>query len=399
MSRFSHLSRSLCELLASRRRPSPLQISGDVDSLDAEKAGWVHVERGASWLIDVPPRRIIDPEGNCSAWAARLPAATADRYRKMVDCRVVGELLDHRYSFRGGVGGADPFATLQTADRGDDRWFAAVSACDLSPAADRQIAAVRRCVPHDQPLAMIGCWSPGNYYHWLMDGCTRLRLTEPAITSETLVHAPQTTRFQREFLQLLGIDPDRILSADRATFHRSPAVVASGRSAGPLVSANIDFLYQRLSSEVDSPTQRVLVRRRGNRQLENFAEVERALQPLGFSSVVLEEMALRDQIELFANAQIVVATHGAGLTNLAFCQSGASVLEIGSAVRPFECFYLIAHHRRLNYRLLIGEATRIRHFDAALGIADCRLRIAPRHVVQQVEALLADQPTARRLAA
>jgi capsular polysaccharide biosynthesis protein len=64
------------------------------------------------------------------------------------------------------------------------------------------------------------------------------------------------------------------------------------------------------------------------RRLVNEHEVVEALSPLGFRWVVLDGMALRDQVALFSRARCVVAPHGAGLANLVFSPPGTRVVEI-----------------------------------------------------------------------
>ena len=75
---------------------------------------------------------------------------------------------------------------------------------------------------------------------------------------------------------------------------------------------------------------RVFISRRdatkGSR-LSNEATVAQCLSELGFSEYALGRMALDDQVKLFSKAKFVVATHGAGLTNIIY-MSGGNVLEI-----------------------------------------------------------------------
>jgi capsular polysaccharide biosynthesis protein len=42
-----------------------------------------------------------------------------------------------------------------------------------------------------------------------------------------------------------------------------------------------------------------------------------------------QHTTLRDTIETFARARVVVGAHGAALTNAMFCPPGAGVVEIG----------------------------------------------------------------------
>ena len=65
--------------------------------------------------------------------------------------------------------------------------------------------------------------------------------------------------------------------------------------------------------------------------LLNESEVEAALAPLGFRTIVPGEMSVREQIAAFSRARVVVAPHGAGLANMAFAPRGAALVEIASS--------------------------------------------------------------------
>jgi len=56
--------------------------------------------------------------------------------------------------------------------------------------------------------------------------------------------------------------------------------------------------------------------------------VEAALKPLGFATFVAGEAPMTEQIRAFSRAQVIVAAHGAGLSNLIFAPPGAFILEI-----------------------------------------------------------------------
>jgi capsular polysaccharide biosynthesis protein len=52
--------------------------------------------------------------------------------------------------------------------------------------------------------------------------------------------------------------------------------------------------------------------------MRNRDELMAAISQLGFEKYVLEDLTPEEQIELFYDADVVVGTHGAGLTNLLF---------------------------------------------------------------------------------
>ena len=54
------------------------------------------------------------------------------------------------------------------------------------------------------------------------------------------------------------------------------------------------------------------------------------LEPQGFERVVPGEMTVAAQIAAFSAARVIVAAHGAGLTNMIFTPPGAVIVDITS---------------------------------------------------------------------
>lgn len=65
------------------------------------------------------------------------------------------------------------------------------------------------------------------------------------------------------------------------------------------------------------------------RQVKNREEIQSVLDDFGFETYILSELTVAEQIDLFANAEIVVAPHGAGLTNLVYAKDVAVVELFG----------------------------------------------------------------------
>jgi len=79
-----------------------------------------------------------------------------------------------------------------------------------------------------------------------------------------------------------------------------------------------------------SQPRRIYVSRRQatHRRILNEAELIASLRALGFVVVALETLSLAEQYKLFATAEVVVAPHGAGLTNLIHAPAGCSLVEL-----------------------------------------------------------------------
>jgi capsular polysaccharide biosynthesis protein len=76
-----------------------------------------------------------------------------------------------------------------------------------------------------------------------------------------------------------------------------------------------------------SATNNIYIRRERTRTVANAERIEKIARRNGFSVHELEGMTPRAQMQLFQNADFVVAPHGAGLANLLFCAPGTKVIE------------------------------------------------------------------------
>ena len=88
----------------------------------------------------------------------------------------------------------------------------------------------------------------------------------------------------------------------------------------------------------------------------------------GIVPCVLEDFSLDEQIQLLHRAELVVAPHGAGLSNLMFCRRGTRVIEIFERSVQCLCFWSISDIMQLRYRYLIGETVVSDHWDPDIWI-------------------------------
>lgn len=84
------------------------------------------------------------------------------------------------------------------------------------------------------------------------------------------------------------------------------------------------------------------------RNMINEDEIFALFENKGFTRYNLARLSVLEQIELFHNADIIVAAHGAALTNLLFCKPKTHVVEIFQA-RSESCFYYLSQDLNLNH--------------------------------------------------
>ena len=149
-----------------------------------------------------------------------------------------------------------------------------------------------------------------------------------------------------------------------------------------------DF-FSAISTSVPPPKQRMprriyIDRRRSVlRPLRNEAELVAALTRLGFVAVDPEGMSLMDQVRLFRAADVIVAPHGAALTNLGFCRPGTQVLELLMDAYCNWCFRNLAGLMQLRYDCVLGRARQPwRELDYAFHVTPWEISV--NHVVAAV---------------
>ena len=122
------------------------------------------------------------------------------------------------------------------------------------------------------------------------------------------------------------------------------------------------------------PGRKIYISRRnaGRRRILNDAEMEALLVRRGFEMVTLGPQPIEEQARLFAEADVIVAQHGAALTNLLYASPGAKVVEIFSFKGHDEVhFRTICPVLGLDYRRaeLIPEGDGGRNSDGRMDLS------------------------------
>lgn len=200
-----------------------------------------------------------------------------------------------------------------------------------------------------------------NYFHWMFDVIARidlLRKTEIPIDKYiTNVAFP----FQDELLTFLGIPREKRIQTNiqlNITSQRLLAPSYTGSSLGVIPKWACDFLRKELlvnTAKIPGYERIYISRLNANhRKVENHDEVMRVLTAHGFREVILEKEPIRRKIQIFNSAKIIVAPHGAGLTNLVFCEQGTKVIELFNPNWMLPCYWMISNHTGLDYYYLRG---------------------------------------------
>lgn len=300
---------------------------------------------GSLQRCEVLPARTIDAGTDGTIEAPPLYAFALEPGRFLTD----GSL------FRGVIADDDVVVTEASADhRGSDGAWPSLKRLQRYPPRQRV----------DRAASLLtGAGGAANYGHWLYDVLPRLHILERAgllREGDRYLVPPLDREFKHVTLELLGIDPAACIEVTGpALIEADRLVVSAGhRNHGRVEPWIPQFLRARLMPEAPQTGLRLYVNRRDTkiRKILNEAKLESALAARGFRSVSMADHGFQEKMRLYASAEFIVAPHGSGLANLAFCSPGTKIVELigGEWYNPW--FEDIARGMELQYQAV--EATR-----------------------------------------
>ncbi|MGL4378868.1 MAG: glycosyltransferase 61 family protein, partial [Microcoleaceae cyanobacterium] len=207
-------------------------------------------------------------------------------------------------------------------------------------------------------------WGGLGYFHWMLDLIARIHLLyQSGFTLDKIdkfVVNSYDKPYQKETLTLLGIPPEKIIDSSHCHHIKAQTLVVPSlqfQGIYKLCNWACDFLKESFLNEQVTPNTRIYISREAPypRKISNNDEVSQYLETLGFEKVLLETMSVGEQALCLASAEIVVAPHGAGLTNLVFCHPGTKVIEIFSPLYMPPEYWLLSNVCGLEHFSCIGE--------------------------------------------
>ena len=244
-------------------------------------------------------------------------------------------------------------------------------------------AAIRLLVSRREKLdvGILGLqeWA-NNYFHWMTETLPRivamknLHPSIPVVIPSNYLAYP----FIVESLEFFKIDVKIIdlrqsLKIDRLFAMSIPHV---GRFNEGLMHFFRDKMLSGTSSSAH-PFRCIYITRgkARRRRISNEDAVFDSLEQIGFEKLELEDLKLIDQVKVFQEARIVVASHGAGLTNIMFMQKGQIVIELKSENNRYWCYFSMARVFGLKYYYSLNQGSSWNHRDADITVDVPRLQI------------------------
>jgi hypothetical protein len=283
----------------------------------------------APFVVEITDATVIGPSALVDASGYLLLQSALGEYERLIDASV-----------RSLLSGQLPFKTrFQRADR----------------------------TGYDPPLfLLVGPWAT-EYYHWLTDYLVQVFAIEVYRVQtgcDPLVLIPSSPpAWLRDSLSFAGIDSNRTVEwsggcvrCSRLAVSAAPCHTAStkdGHIPSPLAMARlgdrIRTAVSKTDADVDDQSRRLYVSRADvtDRQVRNEDALMETLNDYDFERIIPGEQSFAEQVRLFADAEIVLGPHGAGLTNMIFATEAVLVELFGSYRNA--CFFVLAKGMGHNY--------------------------------------------------
>jgi len=208
----------------------------------------------------------------------------------------------------------------------------------------------------------ITCVHAACYYHFLLEELPRLLWTlhyHPNVTVMVHHSAPLYVMQALDVLNNLGHEFNIVATVDDAVYLSNYVFTQAEAYSGFVHTADLMILRKHLLKySTTTGAERIYItRRKATRCFDNEANIVSFMRESGFQIYSLEELDFETQINIFQKAKVVVAAHGAGLSNISWCNAGTRVIEIFSPRYFNDCYARICSQLQLLYKPVWAQAT------------------------------------------
>lgn len=205
-------------------------------------------------------------------------------------------------------------------------------------------------------LAVISLPGSENWYHWLLQVLPRLillsqsQVTYDRIYVNNLIYPWQKASLE-SVLQYCKIPAHKLLIINGDCVMQAETLLVPSVPFNPskhweepiplwMKKALREIFLPKISVQNKAYERIYISRKKASlRRVRKEEELIAALQGLGFTSVLLEDLSPQEQASIFNQARVIIGPHGSGLANLIFTEPGYHLIELDHGIDPPRSFY------------------------------------------------------------
>ena len=158
-------------------------------------------------------------------------------------------------------------------------------------------------------------------------------------------------------LKITLVSPEKLYEIEKLIFPTFMTV----HDSGYLPKTYLDYLIPKVTPKRKRNSKnRIFISRKAvdekrGRCILNEDKLFDLLKDYGFKKYDLASMSIEEQIELFYDAEHIIGSHGAGLSNMIFARN-ATILELFPSKTILPHYYYMAKSLEHNYKYQCGKA-------------------------------------------
>ncbi len=199
-----------------------------------------------------------------------------------------------------------------------------------------------------------------NYYHWFTECYPRLVLMWEQLKGKCLIVNENLKPFHRQSLAILPCadiyycKPEEVVRAKHLTFVDMPskAFGIHHPDVVKLLRERLEVEFKLKSGVVASKNIYTSRAKVGKRKCINEKEVLAVLANFGFEEVIMDDLGLKDQFELFQNVANVAGVHGSSFVNGLFMPKNSLVIDMVEERHNDLCYFNFLNGIGVNYLYL-----------------------------------------------
>ena len=201
-------------------------------------------------------------------------------------------------------------------------------------------------------FSMVQGASGNNYFHFLFDIITRLKLCEEKYPLNQIdyFYVPGVDHWQRKIFSIFEIENDRLINSKHNRHIQADKILAVDHPwyyKGNIQKEVINIpswivfwlrnKFLKMATKFNS-NEKIFIDRSESQfkhcQFQNNNEIINFLNTKGFKSYKVGQLDFFEQIYLFNNAKIIIGPHGAAFSNIIFCKPKTIIIEILPETHP-----------------------------------------------------------------
>jgi len=200
-----------------------------------------------------------------------------------------------------------------------------------------------------------------NYYHFLIDELPNI-IKINNFDSNLQIISNYNETYIREILELFNFSNNIIKPILNTSIKIRECILTSMTHSGKPCRSELlmirNYMQEKKLIEFEEINLGIIIKRNCNeRKILNFDLVVNHLKNnyKNIEWIVFESLSFKDSVKLFSKCKIIVAPHGAGLTNMLFAPEGIQIIEFMPYSDPNECYCHLANMLEHNYNCIVVD--------------------------------------------